>query len=73
MWECGVIGKYEYVVLLFNTYNKFGLEGGRIRALSLIDSVTGEKVVSYAQGWGDLKPKTLEQNKTVNLILDKFS
>ncbi|MHC5216837.1 DUF7678 domain-containing protein [Enterococcus sp. LJL128] len=73
MWESGRIEKYEYKIRVFEMPSNFGIEGGRISNLTLIDTETGEEVVDYDRGWGGLEPKNAEQTRIVKMIVAKYS
>ena len=76
MWTLGEIqiGKktISYQVKHYEEGSPFGIEGGKISKLWLMDKESGEVEASYERGWGK-KPQTAEARKACRELMERFN
>lgn len=72
MWEEGWIGPYRYEAKVYNNPSKYGINGGRVSKLTVIDTDSFLIVCKYDRGW-DITPGDSKAIKVVQEILKRYN
>lgn len=72
MWYEYMVGGYRVSVKAYDEGSIYGINGGRVSKLFVVDKRTEAVVASYDRGW-DVMPVDQETSAVVDLVVNAFS
>ena len=75
MWNKGTVNvsgrAYDYSAKVYGAGSEFGIGGGRVSKLEIVDAESGKVAASYDRGW-DVRPGTAIEYAALSAVLDLF-